>query len=162
MMGYGCLYFPAVRAGSARIRRRVEMVGDEYLMTFAVTYRDADGMLRTKAVQAHNDELDRDDDEADPEGDTHYKLWRYLANGRRVNVFRCQRDVWDSTAVVPGVPPTLEEVAEMDALRRENAQMQDRLHVSEARAAQMEARAAQAQHEAASLRGRVKQLEPPF
>ncbi|MDQ3451135.1 MAG: hypothetical protein M3493_00200 [Actinomycetota bacterium] len=119
------------------------MVDDEYLLTFAVTYRDADGMLQTKYVQAHNDELDRDDEEPDPEAASFYKLWRYLANGRRVNVYRCQREVWDSTAVVPGVPPTLEELTELENLRRQNAEMQDRLHVSEARAAQLQARVTQ-------------------
>lgn len=141
---------------------------DPYLLTFAVTYEGRDGDLRKELVQAHNDELDRGDD--DPAaGSEYYTLWRYLENGRRVIAFRCRREQWDATAAVRGVPATPEELLAADNLRRENAHLQDQLSVAMAElsaarheAAEMAKRADAATRSAQSAQQRVAELAAKY
>lgn len=112
---------------------------DPNLRTFAVTYELGDGTYRTDKVEAHNDSFE----------DGHYILWRYIETNYRVTALRIRAERWEST-----VDASRDMRKELSNLQRQNAELQDSLHVARAQANTAQARSAE-------LRERLEEYETP-
>lgn len=121
------------------------MPEDVNLSHYTVTYFNRHGEERKDPVSGHNDCVD--------EETGYYTIWRYMPNGERVNAFRCRLDAWESTAAS-------DSQAEVQELRRANAELQDSVHIAHATAAQAENRVQELASRLAKLEGPSPQDVP--
>ena len=131
------------------------MGNDPYLVAYKVTFYSR-GKVHSELVWAQNDLRDPRDDEYDNEHGDHYRLWRFMPDGRRVTSFRCRYGEWVSTAAVINVPPQPEELRELEELRVRVAAAEEAAAMNEMRAAEAEHRSMQAQRDAANMRDRLE------